>query len=84
MAFEEGGGQTDQVDATSQYLDHIREIQPLSFRRIITGTGPASAAGTMANPWRGPHYVKDMGALKRPAHGVPSLRDPKRPPPRRF
>ena len=39
LSFEEGGRQTDQVDATSQYLDHIREIQPPGFRPILTSAG---------------------------------------------
>lgn len=44
LSFEAGGDQTDQVDATSQYLDHVRQIHPPGFRPIVMGAGGSETA----------------------------------------
>jgi predicted phage terminase large subunit-like protein len=75
LAFEEGGSQTDQVDATSQYLDHIREIQPPGFRAIITGAGGSDMA-----KYPSPTRVKTL----QPARPPHPQRDPRGPPRPRF
>jgi predicted phage terminase large subunit-like protein len=66
LSFEAGGGQTDQVDATSQYLDHIREIHPPGFRAIVTGAGGSEMAKhptpghiRARQPVRPPHPQRD-------------------------
>jgi predicted phage terminase large subunit-like protein len=78
LSFEEGGRQTDQVDATSQYLDHVREIQPPGIRAIIMGAGgsevakyPAPGPVKARHPLPPAHPQRDPGAAPRGMYSRP-------------
>ena len=73
MLFEEGGF-SDQVDATTQYLDYAREPLGLGFTPVLLNAGGSNRPPT-------PSYTRpiDRSTLRKPAHGVPSLRDPSAP-----
>jgi predicted phage terminase large subunit-like protein len=79
MLFEEGGF-SDQVDATTQYLDYAKDRLGLAHTLIIKGV-------TASNPYaRTPIAPRpiDRSTLRKPAHGVPSLRNPQSPRPGGF
>ncbi|HLK26503.1 MAG TPA: phage terminase large subunit [Caulobacteraceae bacterium] len=75
----EAGGYSDQVDATSQYFDHVHGVLVSSFPKVLMGLDRPPQPPTFK-----PYLPKDRSTLRKPAHGEPSLRDPKRPRPRRF
>jgi predicted phage terminase large subunit-like protein len=75
MLFEEAG-YSDQVDATTQYLDYAKERMGLAFTPVILGAGGSHNPPTPGN--LSPRPV-DQSTLRRPAHGEPSIRDPKAP-----